>query len=108
MWCKIIDFQIDFQDDITSALSEKRTNDHQFEQVGEVWMGADFIEEENKWVWAHHHKEFSSWTNWLSQVENIGKNSSVTRPGFFSLFFNFASKWISPIFKFRKKSLSLG
>ena len=75
---KIIDFQIDFQDDITSALSEKRTNDHQFEQVGEVWMGADFIEEENKWVWSHHHKEFSSWTNWRSQAENIGKNSSFT------------------------------
>ena len=60
------------QDDIKTLLDHKRTNEHQFEQVGQFWMGADYIKEEEKWTWTHHYQDFNNWTNWQSKVPNIG------------------------------------
>ena len=61
-----------FQDAIKSVLELKRTNEHQFEQVGQYWMGADYIKEEARWTWTHHYQDFNNWTNWQSNVPDIG------------------------------------
>ena len=67
-------------------LEHKRTNEHQFEQVSQFWMGADYIEAEQKWTWTHHYQDFNNWTNWQSKVPDIG--TELGQQVFFKEFLN--------------------
>ena len=62
--------------EIAALLDKKREEMAQFEDISQMWLGADFDPLEKRWKWTDHYQDFNAWSNWESKAENIGCFSS--------------------------------